>query len=107
MLRYEINYISIMSVLNERRAEKRDPCNVKIEFSIDSPDCATRDCGPWINFTSDISFKGMGLYSRHPIREGQKIKIFLNHISNDPIVARARWCRRFNNELFRIGVLYD
>lgn len=96
----------MISGSDERRTEKRDLCSVKIEYSIDSPDCAHLDCGPWVNVTSDISYRGIGLYSKHPIRKGQKIKIFLNHISSDPIRASARWCHRVNDELYKVGVAY-
>jgi hypothetical protein len=105
--KHGINYTIMTDGFSEKRSEKRDPCNVKIEFSIDSADCVNTDCGPWVNVTSDISFKGMGLYSKHPIRKDQKMKIFLNHVSSDPIRARARWCHKFSDELYRVGVLYE
>lgn len=95
-----------MPYSNDRRTEKRDSCSVKVEYSIDSPECAHMDCGPWVNVTSDISYSGMGLYSEHAIRKGQKLNIFLKHLSGDPLTARARWCTRLNDELYRIGIMY-
>jgi hypothetical protein len=97
----------MISSANDRRAEKRDTCSVKVEYCIDSSDCANMDCGPWVNVTSDLSYSGMGLYSAHPVRKGQKLKIFLNHISSDPITARAKWCIKLNDEIFRIGIIYE
>jgi c-di-GMP-binding flagellar brake protein YcgR len=90
----------------QRRKEHRDNCSVNVEYYLDSEDCERIDCGPWNNVTSDISYSGMCLYSNREITKGHRLKIYLRHVSKDPLVAQVRWCNRLSDNLFRMGVCY-
>lgn len=92
--------------IKNKRAERRDTYRIKAEYSLISPDCGTIDCGPWINYTSDISLSGMGLYSHQPIRMGELVNIYLRQISQDPIRTRTVWCHRVMDDLYQIGLHY-
>jgi hypothetical protein len=91
---------------SEHRRERRDPCGVKVDYILHAPDCDKRDCGPWSNVTVDISYSGMGLYTDRNFTEGEKLKIFLRHLSNDPVLAEVRWCNVVSDSLYRIGLRY-
>ena len=96
----------IMASYSNPRKEPRDNCSINVEYSFISTDCNETDCGPWANVTTDVSFSGMGLYSNHEIKKGQKLNIYLKHVSIDPIVGEVRWCTQLSPELFKLGVSY-
>lgn len=97
---------TVTGVFEKRRTEKREYCGMKVEYSLEGSDCGAHDCGPWVNITSDISFSGMGLYSEHPIEKGSMVNIFLRHISPAPRKARAVWCLKIDDSLYRVGLKY-
>jgi c-di-GMP-binding flagellar brake protein YcgR len=90
----------------DRRAEERNPCKLEVEYSVQCRNSEEPDPGPRRTYTADISHGGMGLYSECPVREGQKIEIFLFNILKDPLTGEVRWCRKHSDDLFIIGVQF-
>jgi hypothetical protein len=88
------------------RAAKRYTFRMPIQCSYDVEDCDMADERPVQTFTTDISDVGLGMYSQCPAREGQLIKIFLRHVSREPILGEVRWCRGDMGDLYKIGVRY-
>jgi c-di-GMP-binding flagellar brake protein YcgR len=90
----------------QRRSENREYCSIRVEYALVSDDRDSRDCGPWVNVTSDISVSGMGIFSERPIPRGKKMHIYLRHVSREPRSARAVWCMRVDSGLYRVGLRY-
>jgi c-di-GMP-binding flagellar brake protein YcgR len=90
----------------DTRAERRYSFRMSIECAYDAEDCELAKKGPWKTFTTDISHSGLGFYSECSAREGQTVKIFLKNVYKDPILAEVKWCRRYMDNLFKIGVQY-
>ncbi len=88
----------------DRRSETRYPVRLKIEYCVDIDE--NKDIGPRETFTTDISYRGMCIYSDRPIEKGQTIEIFLRHVYKKPIVAEVKWCIKLTNNLYKVGVQY-
>jgi hypothetical protein len=89
----------------DRRTEKRHPCKVLIEYSFAPEDCPSK--GPWENYTTDLSFNGMGFQSKCPAKVGQKMMVLLKYVFEAPRIAEVRWCVKLDNNKYRIGVQYS
>lgn len=91
----------------DRRSETRYPVRLKIEYCVDVREYGEdKDIGPRETFTTDISYRGMCIYSDRPIEKGQTIEIFLRHVSKKPIIAEVKWYIKLSNNLYKVGVHY-
>lgn len=77
-----------------------------VEYYFEPHKCDKENMGPWKNFTTDISYSGIGLFSECPAEQGQVIKIFLRHVFEDPVMGEIRWCTPDRNDLYRLGVRF-
>ncbi|MEJ2314498.1 MAG: PilZ domain-containing protein [Nitrospirota bacterium] len=88
---------------SEKRSEERTQLNSHVECSYGPFECEDEDRGPWKNLIADISHGGMGFYSHLPAEIGQVVKIFLQHVFTEPLLAEVRWCAK-QSESYKIGV---
>ena len=92
--------------MEDMRKEKRHACNIPIEFHFVPRSGVTYHPGPWKNFTKDISYSGVAVFSKYPAMEGQKVEIFLRHVFNDPLLGQVKWCEKHSEDLYLIGLKY-
>ena len=90
----------------DRRSERRNLCKLEVEYSVECRNSEKPAPDLQKTYTADISHSGMGLYSKCPVREGQKIEIFLFNVVKDPLMGEVRWCRKHTNDLYIIGVQF-
>ncbi len=91
--------------MHEQRSERRTQLDMRVECSFGPSEYEEEGKGPWRNFVCDISDSGMGFYSYRPAENGQVVKIFLQHVFTEPLLAEVRWCSK-QSESYKIGVLF-
>lgn len=96
-----------MEAGRDMRSDKRKLCIIEVEFSRKNADCAKGDCGPWVNYTCDISPKGIGFYSPVRLEKGSLIELLFNHLESKPLKAEVRWCSDYSENLFRVGAMFS
>lgn len=54
--------------------------------------------------SNDLSRNGLGFHADKALGVGQSIKLY--GMSEKPVSAQVRWCKRVSDTLFRVGLLF-
>lgn len=81
----------------------------QLKYYINSSDAEKQDFTPKTAVTVDVSEDGIGIFTLHPLDEGQILK-FEKEINIHKVQARSavvRWSRQVNDGRYRIGLQFN
>jgi|Deesub1362A_J573_1020465.scaffolds.fasta_scaffold00087_14 hypothetical protein len=94
-----------MGEVEERRREKRDLFTITVEYEPSFLEAGTPP-QRGIGLTTNISSRGLGLYTNSPLKIGESIKVFSTHLSDEPKIAEVKWCSQVSHAIFRAGLMF-
>ena len=93
-----------MASYDEKRTDRRKVFTTTILYSMslvenDRLHCLTNEA-----LTTNISERGLGLYTGTQLKRGQDIKVYSRTLSDRPIFALVKWCSKVSDNIFKVGV---
>lgn len=92
-----------MQGIMERRKEPREHVRDGVLYLHES-ESLTQSAQNGLAF--DVSHDGACIYTQQEYREEDTIKVFCKQISDRPVTARVKWCKRMDENLFKIGLIF-
>ena len=81
----------------------------QLKYFVDSPDTEDQNTILKTAVTVDVSEDGIGIFTSHPLDEGQILK-FEREINTHKVKAQSavvRWSREVNGNRFRVGLKFN
>jgi hypothetical protein len=88
----------------ENRSERREFFSVTFEYSYMPVGNGKRRRCISPALTTNMSKKGLGIYTDRGLQEGQDIWVFCKHVRDSVFSAEVKWCRKISDALFRVGL---
>jgi hypothetical protein len=95
----------LMNLDLERRTDVRELFSITVQF-----DCAQNDdpgCKSGNAVTSNLSQKGMGLFTSQNVELGKEIIIRSHKLDEQPVRAEVKWVYKYANALYKLGVCFN
>ncbi|MCK4910477.1 MAG: PilZ domain-containing protein [Thermodesulfovibrionales bacterium] len=97
----------LMDQMNHRY-EERKVFTVTFDFTFSAVgNDGGLECASSKGISSNISEGGLGFFTSQDFKEGQPIIIYNKNISDSPISAEIRWCKKHSDSLYKIGVCFN
>lgn len=93
--------------IKNTRASKRSVYTVTLSYSYTVVKDGSLNCVNGAGVTSNISSGGLGFYADSMLKAGQNLKVFSKSMSEDPIQAVVRWCKKISDDMFKIGLMFE
>ncbi len=94
--------------LLNQRGEQRKVFTVTFDFTFSSlKNGDGLGCSTSKGVTSNISDRGLGFFTSQDFKRGHPINIYHKNISDSPVSAVVRWCKKHGNDLYKIGVCFN
>lgn len=92
-----------MSYMTERRDGRRNLFTVTIEYSL-TDEVSDKFIRKGQGLTTNISNNGIGLILTAPVEEGQRIALYGEKLTNNPLTGSVRWCTKISDGIYRTGL---